>query len=496
MRKHQLFYLLVCFFLTFLWIPAMSQEDDEAGNGFDAVNPMEQVSNLGANFGMTSVGGQNYIGFRINPEISLLKFGVGLDIPIMFNLEDGKFRTDEFKDGVGIFRMIRYVRYGVKKRDPFYIRLGDISGAYLGYGMLLNNYTNSYSYEKRKLGISMDILIKKKFGLELVYSDVDLRSANLFAIRPYIRPFGATGIPIVKTLDIGISYVTDHDVTKLVVDGKTIQNDFIVDGMGGYGADMGLYFINNRWVRLSGFMQYAGLLKNSSFKFDSARHAIAGEIALDPSKEEIYGATPDFIRGYKDGTGFSTGLDLKVNIIGETFRADARIERLFYTDYFKPQFFDAIYEMDKDSALFGLALAHEKKGIYGSLSAIVLQKISLTGSVMFPDKFGPGNPGAFQLYLDASRLLKTIALSGTYIKGGLTVFAMNEVFKLDQRSLLNMTLAYKIKPWLLVGIDYRWTWSKTETGEFKASNYIMPHIGLRYPLGIAKEDHGEEGTDY
>ena len=39
-------------------------------------------------------------------------------MPILYSTSDGTFRTEEFKNGVGPLRIIRYIRYGVKKKDP------------------------------------------------------------------------------------------------------------------------------------------------------------------------------------------------------------------------------------------------------------------------------------------------------------------------------------------------------------------------------------------
>jgi hypothetical protein len=183
MKKILFNFLGALLFIALMPFAAISQEEENPANefsGFDVTNPMAQQSSLGALLGYTDIGGQKFIGMRIQPEFVLGKFAIGLDVPILFNIEDNfKLRTEEFKDGVGWFRMMRYVSWGVKKRDPVYIRVGDLTGSWIGYGILLDNYTNAVSFEKRKVGATFDVLVKNLVGVEGLYSDFDPTSFNL-----------------------------------------------------------------------------------------------------------------------------------------------------------------------------------------------------------------------------------------------------------------------------------------------------------------------------
>ena len=85
---------------------------------------------------------------------------------------------------------------GQKKEDAIYVRMGDLYGVSLGYGTLVNNYSNSPSFERRKFGINADVNFKGIVGVEGLYSDI--KGANLLAVRPYIRPLRPTKIPIIK----------------------------------------------------------------------------------------------------------------------------------------------------------------------------------------------------------------------------------------------------------------------------------------------------------
>jgi len=487
MRKTQIYFMLAICFFYLIPIVSMAQDEeymDDIGD-FDVTNVMEQQNNLGALLGYTKIGDQNFIGMRIQPELSFGKIGFGLDIPLMFNLSNGKFRTEEFKDGVGFLRCVKYFRYGVKKKDPYYIRVGDLTGSYIGYGMLLDNYTNSISFEKRKIGIAYDILIGNLVGIEGLYSDIDMSSFNLFAIRPYVKPFGRTRIPIVRTVDLGFTFVADKDQTTIETISDTIQNKFIKDGMKAWALDIGAMPISMSFMQLKVYAQYGNLMKNKSQLLqDSIERFI---------QSPGFSGDSTMMRNYDRSHGFGIGVDFRFKVLGNLLRIDTKLERLWYKKYFMPQFFNAGYEFGKDAKVFSLASTDGKKGIYGALSITAIDKVRIGGSLMIPDDISETAPAIMTLDLDASRIFKKFILQGQYVKGGLT--NMNDAFVLDDRSLLNIRAAYRMYKYMVIGIDYKWTWSKMENGTFKATNYISPYFGFQMPLNIGNKNNGVGSGD-
>lgn len=484
------FKLLFIVLFAFLWNTpaALAQEEGEEesfSDAFDPENAMDKTSVLKAGLAYSQIGDKSLIGLQIQPELSIGKLGIGLDLPIMLNLTDQTFYMEPYQDGVGVLRMIRYVSWGVKKRDPFYIRVGELSGAYLGYGILMNNYTNSISLEKRKFGVSTDILIKKTFGVEAIYSDWDFTSMNLLAVRPYVRPLGFTGIPIVKTLDVGFSYVADKDETKIITDAGTYTNEFIKDGMSAWAVDAGVQIFNNRMIHLAVFGQYGVLNKLNS-------DTLANYHGLLVSGYNAVGAADmaERVTNYNTGKGASVGLDFKFKFLGELLQADARIERLWYQDYFMPQFFDALYEMNKDAKVAALATTEKKQGIYGSLGVTILSKLRVGGGLMIPDKIDENNQALIKLNLDASQLSDKFIVSGTYYKGGLKT--LKDAFIVDETSLLTARFAYKINRFLAAGVDYNWTFATLADGTFEATNHITPYFGLNLPFGGNNNDNEPE----
>lgn len=459
MKKLLLLSILCVLLLT---KPTFAQEDNSFyrfDNSFENLSNPDSINLFTSALVFARIGGENYAGARFQPELSLGKVGVGFDIPIYFNLETGDFYSDEYKNGSGVMRLISYVRYGRKKRDPVFIKVGQLRGESIGYGSLVNNYNNSPSFEKRKVGLSYDFRIKKVVGIEGMYSDFNVESFNLFAIRPYVRPFGASGIPVLKTLDFGFSYVTDKDQTNRFGD-ESGKNEFLSDGMKAFGFDMGLTFINSKFINLTGYTHFSKLAK---IKSDSL---IRYHAVIPPSQ------------GYGAGKGFGIGLNANMNIVGNFFRLNSRIERLWYSDNYLPQFFDVHYEINKDAKIATLGDAKNKQGIYGSLTASVMDKLLVGGSLLLPDNVSEETPATVQLNLRTKDLFDKIIIEGYYTKANLVDFG--NTFDFDENSLALLRFAYKISPIVATGIDYKWTWSLQEDGNYKADNSVMPYIALRF----------------
>jgi hypothetical protein len=442
-------------------VTSLAQET--GGNDIANIDPeamlMDSLSSIKTSFGITQIAGETYVGLRVQPEFRIAKFGFGFDIPVQFNIDTRKFRSDEFKGGVEILRLIRYFSYGRKKVDPIYFRTGDLTGVSLGYGTLINNYSNSPGFESRKFGINLDLNFKGIFGVEGLYSDI--KGANLLGVRPYVRPLRTTSIPMVKTFELGGSYVIDKGAN---VDSTSV---FLKqDGMKAMAFDAGITFLNTGFIKLMGYGQTSQLNRVKSDTLDENLTATA--------------------KTYAKGKGSSAGLAAKMKVAGTAFMVDARIERLWYKDNYLPQFFDAIYEINKDAKILSLASAKAQQGIYGNIAIILFSKFRINGALLMPDQVTAETPALVQVGLEAAKLGDKLTISGHYIKGGLK--DLSDAFKLDQNSLANVTLVYQLARFFYIGADYRWTFARLEDGTIKATDFFRPFFGLSIPLGGGKSN--------
>jgi hypothetical protein len=332
----------------------------------------------------------------------------------------------------------------------------------IGFGGLINNYTNTTSYEKRKLGLHYDLNFKGLFGLEGMYSDFDPASLNLLAVRPYVRPMAWTIIPIVRTLEIGATVIKDKDQTQRPTSDSTfVVNQFTADGVGAFGLNAGINLLRIPFIQIDAFVNYSRLN--------------VGTAALTDSIATIYASQGD-TKEFTDGHGISGGINFRFNFIADLLSTDMRIERLTYTANYLPQFFDASYELNKDARLLSLANAEKMSGIYGSLTGHILQKVQLGGSILLPDDVSETAPAVVRLNADVDRLGDKVSIHGSYVKGNLAT--LKDAFKLDERSLAKVRFIYHLNRFLAAGVDYYWAFAPTADGSYKATQYISPYFGV------------------
>lgn len=440
------------------------EEEEETTEDAEQVNDFRTPMNAGSSggsftggFTYTKIRKESYAGLNLSTEFDLGKVGIGLNIPILYGLESNSLRTEIFEDGVGPLRLITYARYGRQKQDQVYVKAGQLEGLMIGFGGLVNNYTNSASFEKRKVGIHFDVNYQGMGGLEGMYSDLNPSSVNMLALRPYVKPLFSTGIPVVSTFEIGATFVSDKDQTQVNTSDSTSTSYILTqEGVNAFGVDMGLTVFRSSFLQIDFFANYSKL--NIESDTLSLLAALSG------------------VEDFETGSGMAVGLNFRLNFIANVFHTDVRLERLNYSDHYLPQFFNAGYEINKDSAISRLVTAEAKSGIYGSLSGQILNKVSLGGALLVPDEITETSPAFLRFHAQVDRLMDKFSLMGSYTKSNLTDF--KDAWILDQNCLAKVRFIYHLNSFLATGIDYYWAFTTKEDGRYKADETVMPYFGL------------------
>ncbi len=139
-----------------------AEEEAEADDG-DGMLAMD------AGFGAVTIDGELYNQIALRPDISIGKLGVGLDVVIYMD-QDGNIRKDEWDEAKDIIDKVMYVRWG-QPGDPFFVRVGTLENVVLGYGLLMNGYSNMMEYPSvRKTGHHVGFKIGD-FGIENVVAN-------------------------------------------------------------------------------------------------------------------------------------------------------------------------------------------------------------------------------------------------------------------------------------------------------------------------------------
>ena len=393
--------------------------------------------------GMTWIDGQPYTTFTFAPEIAVGKIGVGLYLQLLMNNNNEfKLRKDEYQGGAGILRAINYIRYG-RKYDPFYTRIGSLEMASLANGFLMWNYNNASNYDKRKIGLALDIDFGK-FGFESVTNNLgflEVIGANL-----YLRPvrFANPNVPILKNFRIYGTYVYDNDVYSWTEPGqKKVLRAY------GLGAD--LLFIDTPIFK-------------SGVYYD-------------------YGKFKDF------GSGQGVGINaLFPEFIG-LFALSAKFEKRFINDKFIPDFFGPLYELQRslnpfdypfESSIAELENAKKHEGYFGQLAGHIIHKVSLVGS--YQRLNGVKRSGVIHLEALAPDLVPKFELRAFYDKIGIETF--KDFRTLDNRSIVTAEVGYRLNMFLVLSTVYRWYWvrnvNEDGTVEYKPVERVEPRISLSF----------------
>ena len=164
---------------------------------------------MGMGIGSVTLDGVLYNQLALRPEINIGKVGIGLDLVVYMDNE-GNIRNDEWdieNDPGLLMDKILFIRYG-KKTDPAWIKYGSIEGLTLGYGGLMNNYSNMMEFPSvRRVGVNMGFNIGPVGG-ELFLSN----------IKDMSRGGTVTGLRAAYTvsddlpLSIGVNFITDANM--------------------------------------------------------------------------------------------------------------------------------------------------------------------------------------------------------------------------------------------------------------------------------------------
>lgn len=389
--------------------------------------------------GVSTIAGQSYFTMNFRPELAFGKFGVGLDVMLRFDADTGDLRAEDWDDGYDWFRALRYVRYGFKQNpDPVYTRLGALDNARLGHGFIMNYYNNQMIYDERKLGLEFDYDFTIG-GFELMTSN--LGRAEIFGGRLYYRPFQLIAdTPILKHFAIGATYATDIDPD---VNRKTED-------------------------------------RVSVFGFDAELPLVKTAI----SKLAIYG---DAAKIVDYGSGQAVGVEFQLFNMSGLINFGAQLERRFIGERFLPAYFGPFYELDRSdpdsSRQYQITLqTSSTRGTFGRLYGSVLNVINLLGSYERLDD----SPQSGLLHVEASmpNTLPGFAARASYDDKAVNKFS--DVFDMDENSAARVGLGYKLTPYLILYMDYIWTFAPdpARPGEYKVQRRFEPQLALSYTFPV------------
>lgn len=408
-------------------------------------------------FGMNWIDGELNYKFRLTPEFSFSKIGVGLDLNLDVNSK-GQIRKENFNEFSDYLSIIRYVSYG-KKRDDLYIKLGSLDYHTLGNGSIMLNYNNSPSFDVRKIGLILNSRFDK-YGFEFIYSN--FAEMGVTGLRGYVLPFQFTQlstIPIIWNIETGLTVVSDFNEFSGVTSGSYFNNKFNKLNDEGSVTAVGLDLIVP--IYRSNFM-----------------------------KTSLYS---DFTKILNFGSGFSAGV--KFDFDGfDLISATAKIERRINGENYIPSYFNSLYEIERFSidtvnnkfsskAAILKNMTGNKNGIYGELLFTFLHTFDILGSYQRLD--ATPNSGILHLRSEFAPEGVPFLIRLGYDKTNIE--SESDLFKLDNRSYLFSEIGYKVYDYLLVSMFYEWTFTPVRDKDNNILSYepqkrIEPRVSFIFPF--------------
>ena len=186
-------------------VPSEDGKPLETPNGGSPPKPFS----MGLGIGSATLDGVLYNQLALRPEINIWKLGIGLDL-VLYVDNEGNMRMEEWdikNDPSLLLDKILFLRFG-KKEDPVWIKYGSIESMTLGYGGLMNSYSNMMEFPSvRRVGVNTGFNIGP-IGGELFLSNIKDLSRGGTVIGTRMSYTISDNIP----LKIGFNYVLDANM--------------------------------------------------------------------------------------------------------------------------------------------------------------------------------------------------------------------------------------------------------------------------------------------
>lgn len=193
---------------------------------------------------VATVNDEQWTMLNLGVDLPIWKFGIFFDLEVWID-DEGQFSNKgwEFDPWYeSLFRKIRYIRFG-REGDPFFFKFGGLSSVTMGYGFVVDRFTNMLNYPDEKLlGLQLELNDVSPIGITfqgLVGDFYDFGDdGGVIATRLGFKFFKATETPFIKDLLIAGTYAVDRNLYAparswdMPLDGPLMDrdNDGTVDG--------------------------------------------------------------------------------------------------------------------------------------------------------------------------------------------------------------------------------------------------------------------------
>jgi len=440
---------------------AQAQDPDSIKGAVGA--PKGTSGNLGGDLNFGMIDGDMFTTINLGFAMDLGKIGFGIQVPLRIRIHDedpqneevgSVFRKEDWDEWTDYLKIIRYFRYG-RKGEFLHFMIGDLPGATLGHGTIVNHYYNNIDLDHYKMGLVLD-LNTDYGGVETLFNNGFV--TNLFGVRGYLRPWSFIDTEsYMNNLAVGLSVVTDYAAPYQLVDGEVEDGYPEIDQEKAatiVGGDIEFRLLNTSLISLTPYMDLNGILEA--------------------------------------GIGYHAGILSVFHIAGVNLDLQTRLEYRYFTGDYIPAYFNSYYEIQKfsypyhDDAAQLDAVAPKRqvleqlgdKGLNGYYAELTFRFLELfTVGASYDDYDGLYNSN-LRIFLDVPAL-EVFQFGCYYYKHNFE--GSGEAFTFDDKSLFLVEARYQITSFLYVLGQYWRIWQlNQESAEYEAVDDWSVGLGMAY----------------
>ena len=415
--------------------------------------------------GLIFVGADPYIQLQAQPDMSLGKIGIGLDLVVLYNpyatdtgsqflAEDG----ESWDSPSTWLRLIRYVSYA-QPYDPFYFRLGELDYLTIGHGSIMSGYSN---YDRRGVRVNLR-KSNNRYGVETVLNDLGhpiIFGGRLF-YRPFLRPENNN---FLTRFELGGTYLTDIDPNP--------QEDR-EDPLIALGVDAGFPLIERSTFRLDIYNDFA-VLNTLPPKLEDMFEAPKETLEMESVEQEPTRRLESAPIGGEDATPATEFAWGNAVGVGFTFtKALFKFEYRVLGEEYIPSIFDYTYESAKSIApesdmpdFLDLETSNEqRRGFFSQFIWKPGEHLHFFGTFEDYDNSSP----KLYMVVSESGLVPRLRVRALYTKRDIgeedetNFFA--DLFNLDEKSAFRLEIGYAIYPPVETIVTREYRFRRVETAE-------------------------------
>ncbi len=186
-----------------------------------------QATSYQLSVGSVTIEDEQWTRIAFGIDVPLWKFGVFFDLEFFLTeagqLSDKGWQVKDDKWQEFMMRKIRYVRFG-RENDPLFVKLGGLDNVSMGYGFIVDGFTNMLDYpEEKLLGLQFQLNDLSAVGFSLHAMTPDIQElldkgegtqsdvGGIIATRVSLTPLKRLTLPFVNSITTGVSVAIDRN---------------------------------------------------------------------------------------------------------------------------------------------------------------------------------------------------------------------------------------------------------------------------------------------